>query len=58
MADDEMEEPKITKITNDDALYNLATSGKAIHLEQFTEADIRAMGWDAFVSMYGFAVGG
>ena len=55
LADDEMEEPKITKITNDDVLYNLATSGKAIHLEQFTEADIRTMGWDTFLSMYGFA---
>lgn len=50
----ETEEPIRTKKTNDDALYNLSISGGAISLEQFTEEEIRTMGWEVFLSKYGY----
>lgn len=51
------EQLKTTQVTADDALYALVTEGKAIALEQFSEAEIRAMGWDAFVAKYALSVG-
>ena len=43
---------EIIRVTTDDELYNLEINGEHHDFKQFTLAEIRVMGWEAFVNYY------